>query len=95
LVEAHHDEKGIICQKRSRPQVYLASLSASQLLLSKADKLYEELNKRGYVLYDDRDLRAGENLLDADLLGLPHRIVISDKLLRKASTNTSRDHRKK
>jgi len=46
----------------------------------KADALYEILKKQGVeVLYDDRDLRAGEKFADSDLIGIPVRFVVSDK----------------
>ena len=45
-----------------------------------ADKVYNQLEKAGVeVLYDDRDVSAGEKLGDADLLGMPYRAVISEK----------------
>lgn len=84
IVEAHHDDVGIIWPKNISPyQVYLARLSESQEVVEQADKLYAELAKQGIsVLYDDRDVRAGEKFADADLLGLPHRIVVSEKTLQ-------------
>ncbi|MEK7088196.1 MAG: His/Gly/Thr/Pro-type tRNA ligase C-terminal domain-containing protein, partial [Patescibacteria group bacterium] len=49
-----------------------------------AEKLYNELVKKGIeVLFDDRDLRAGEKFADADLLGIPLRAVISEKTLKE------------
>ncbi len=45
-----------------------------------AEKLYSQLTDKGVtVLYDDRDVRAGQKFADADLLGIPYRVVVSDK----------------
>jgi prolyl-tRNA synthetase len=47
-----------------------------------ADELYEELKKKGVeVLYDDRDERPGTKFADSELMGIPHRITVSDRLL--------------
>ncbi|HQN19391.1 MAG TPA: His/Gly/Thr/Pro-type tRNA ligase C-terminal domain-containing protein, partial [Syntrophobacteraceae bacterium] len=51
-------------------------------LLGAAARLYERLKERYEVLYDDRDESAGVKLKDADLLGIPIRVVISRKLLQ-------------
>lgn len=84
IVEAHHDAKGIIWPKEVAPyRVYLARIGESPETAQAADELYEALKQAGaLVLYDDRnEIRAGEKFADADLLGLPLRIVISDRTL--------------
>ena len=44
--------------------------------------MYEDLQQAGIsVLYDDRDMRAGEKFADADLLGMPYQIIVSEKNL--------------
>jgi len=49
-------------------------------LRAAAESLYAELTEQGFeVLFDDRDARPGVKFADAELLGIPHRIVISDK----------------
>lgn len=49
-----------------------------------ADNLYKELLGKGIeVLYDDREARAGEKFADADLIGIPYRIVVSEKSIEK------------
>jgi len=60
----------------------------------KIDAVYKKLVNAGInVLYDDRDARAGEKLNDADLIGIPHRIVIGNKSLEKNECEyTSRAH---
>ena len=60
--------------------MHLARLSTDETVVKAADDLYEKLQSAGIdVLYDDSDRRPGEKFADADLLGLPHRIVISAK----------------
>jgi len=83
IVEAHHDDKGIIWPEEVAPfRVHLISLNKAEV----ADKVYEELTKNNIeVLYDDRDLSAGEKFADADLIGLPIRLVISAKTLKEDS----------
>ncbi len=83
VVEAHHDERGIIWPENIAPaRVYLARLGESPGVIQAADELYEKLQTQNVsVLYDDRDVRAGEKFADADLLGIPYRVVVSDKTL--------------
>ncbi len=85
IVEIYHDEKGIIWPKVVAP--FLAHLvlagEATDDLRKFADNIYNKLTKSGAeVLYDDRErLRTGEKFFDADLIGLPYRLVISEKTL--------------
>jgi prolyl-tRNA synthetase len=83
LAEIMSDEKGLIWPENVAPcKVYLVSLGSEQPVLEAADKIYEELENQGLsVLYDDRDERPGEKFADADLMGLPYRVVISPKSL--------------
>jgi prolyl-tRNA synthetase len=83
IVEAHHDDRGITWPEAIAPaKVYLARLGDSEATVKAADDLYTTfLNKNIDVLYDDRDARPGEKFADADLLGIPYRVVVSDKLV--------------
>lgn len=83
IVEANHDERGIKWPASVAPyQVYLARLGDSQQVVDKSDQIYQELQSKGVdVLYDDRNVRPGEKFADADLIGLPHRVVISEKTI--------------
>jgi prolyl-tRNA synthetase len=85
IVELFSDEKGIIWPESVAPfKVHLVSILGAdgEKVRKEADKLYEALVKKGVdVLYDDRDLRPGEKFADSDLLGIPTRIVISEKTL--------------
>ncbi len=84
VVEKFYDEKGIIWPKEVAPfQVHLISLNGEK---KESEKLYKDLRKQGVeVLYDDRDKSAGEKFADADLIGIPLRIVISEKTLKEDS----------
>jgi len=81
IVEKHADSKGIIWPESVAPfQVHLVELGA-QADSKKGEKIYERLLEEGIeVLYDDRtDVGAGQKLGDADLLGIPVRLVISPR----------------
>ncbi len=87
LVEMMHDDKGIIWPKEVAPYaVHLVSLGADDNVKFEAEKLYNQLQKNGVeVLWDDRDAQAGAKLADADLIGIPTRLVISKKTLAEDS----------
>ncbi len=81
LVEHFSDDKGIVWPESVAPmQVYIARLSDDEEVVTQADALYEQLTRADIsVLYDDRDERAGKKFADADLMGIPHRVVVSKK----------------
>jgi prolyl-tRNA synthetase len=84
IVEILSDEKGIVWPKTVAPfQVHLTPLfDKAGNVLKAADELYAELTNDGVtVLYDDRDLRPGEKFADSDLIGIPTRIIVSEKTL--------------
>lgn len=79
IVETLSDEKGLVWPKQIAPfAVHIVSLGRVGEEASKlADGLYDDFQKAGVeVLYDDRDLRAGEKFAESDLLGIPVRIVV-------------------
>lgn len=84
VVEKYHDEKGIIWPENIAPfKVYLAVLGADSQVIKQADQLYEAFGHNSIqVLFDDRDVRPGEKFNDADLIGIPYRIVVSEKSLK-------------
>lgn len=85
IVEVLSDDKGIIWPEAVAPfKVHLVSLGADAEVIAKADALYESLISSGTeVLYDDRaDTTAGEKFADADLIGIPYRVVVSTRSLR-------------
>lgn len=76
IVEVSHDEQGIIWPDGVAP----FSAHLIELGDGKAKKLYEDLQKAGIdVLYDDRNLSAGEKLTETDIIGIPVRLVVSEK----------------
>lgn len=87
IVEASHDEKGIIWPKSVAPYlVHLIHLGKEENVKSAAEKLYKELNGAGVeVLYDDREESAGVKFNDADLIGIPLRLLVSGRTFEKNS----------
>lgn len=99
ITELLADDNGLIWPENIAPvKVYLASLGNIPSVISTAEGLYNRLTESGIpVLYDDRDTRAGEKFADADLMGIPYRIVVSQKtvesgkheLKKRTDTDTS------
>ena len=86
-IEQNNDEKGIVWPTAIAPyHVYLCPLSVDNAEVQKAtDKLYSDMTAVGIeVLYDDRIESPGVKLNDADLLGMPLRVVISPRTLKNA-----------
>jgi len=90
IVETHHDKNGIIWPESVAPfRVHLIELIGSnegrgmKSVKGEAEKLYRELQSKGIeVLWDERDDKTpGEKFSDADLIGIPLRVVISEKTL--------------
>lgn len=77
IVEKYHDEKGIIWPESVAPfRVHLLALNGADAM-----PVYEKLQRAGVeVLYDDRDLTAGQKFAEADLIGIPWRMVLSPKV---------------
>ncbi len=92
IVEAHHDEKGIVWPGGVAPyDVQLVRLGVEDDVLAAADTLYAELKKAGFdVLYDDRDESAGTKFADADLIGVPVRLTVSKRTLAEQSAEVKR-----
>lgn len=84
VVEVLSDDAGIIWPESIAPfQIHLISLASdSDEVIKEAEEIYKELVAAGAeVLFDDRDVRAGEKFADSDLIGIPKRIIISEKSL--------------
>lgn len=83
IVEAYHDDKGIIWPMSVAPfQVAIVPIKYQGAMKEAADKLYEQLTAAGIeVLLDDRDERPGVKFNDMDLLGFPVRITVGEKNL--------------
>src|SRR3984885_6904175 len=82
-IEQNHDERGIIWPEPIAPfQVVLVpiNLQKSARVREVSDRLYAELTDEGIeVLYDDRDARPGVKFADAELVGIPHRVVVGER----------------
>ncbi len=82
-IEQNHDQRGIIWPAPIAPfQVVLVplNLQKSARVREVSDRLYAELGAAGIeVLYDDRDARPGVKFADAELLGIPHRLVVAER----------------
>ncbi|MGV8074972.1 MAG: proline--tRNA ligase [Syntrophobacteraceae bacterium] len=84
IVEQWHDESGIVFPLGVAPfQVIITSLGQKPEIMETAERLYNRLKGIYEVIYDDRDESPGVKLKDADLLGIPVRIVVSQRLLKK------------
>src|SRR5690606_19135928 len=83
--EKFSDDKGLVWPESIAPyKIYLAAIGQDEAVIKSADELYNELQKSGIeVLYDDRDVRPGEKFADAELLGIPHRVVLSPKTAKQ------------
>lgn len=78
IAEKFADEKGLVWPEEVAPYKYYL-IGIGENGLAEAEKLYKD--HEDAILFDDRDNRPGEKFADADLIGLPYRIVISDKTL--------------
>ncbi|MBI4630878.1 MAG: proline--tRNA ligase, partial [Chloroflexi bacterium] len=86
--ETHHDDRGIIFPESVAPyDVHLIRLGKTEEARTAAEALYEKLPR---VLYDERDESAGVKFADADLIGLPIRITVSDKSLKAGGAEVKR-----
>jgi prolyl-tRNA synthetase len=86
LIETSHDENGIIWPVALAPyEVLLLPLNVTEAqTIGVAEQLHEELSAAGIeVLLDDRDVRAGVKFKDADLIGIPLRVVIGQRGLKQ------------
>ena len=85
IVEKFADDKGLVWPEEVAPaRVHLVQIGKESV--AAADKLYDTLQQAGItVLYDDRAARPGEKFADAELLGMPTRVTVSDRLLASGS----------
>jgi prolyl-tRNA synthetase len=88
MSELLSDDKGLVWPKEVAPfQVHLVSLNQNEA----AEDIYKTLEAKGVeVLFDDRDLRAGEKFADADLIGIPVRVVVGEKSLESKMLEVKR-----
>ena len=84
IAEVLSDDRGLVWPENIAPaHVYLARLGDKPAVVQAADDLYETLQTQGIdVIYDDRpNARPGEKFADADLFGIPYRVVVGEKLV--------------
>ena len=81
IVEKFADDKGLVWPENIAPaKVYLVQIGSQSR--ATADGLYQKLQSAGIeTIYDDRDERPGVKFADAELLGIPYRVTVSDRLL--------------
>ena len=81
IAEHFADEKGLVWPENIAPaKVYLVQIGEKSREL--AEEIYSELMKKGVeVIFDDRDARPGQKFADAELMGIPYRVTVSDRLL--------------
>lgn len=82
IVEKFADDKGLVWPEEVAPaKVYLVRIG-KEVATAHADELYEALRGKGIeVIYDDRDERPGAKFADAELMGIPYRVTVSDRLI--------------
>ncbi len=92
IVEANHDEDGIIWPPAVAPyQIHLMYIGKGDEVRQRAESLYADLRDQGYeVLYDDRQESPGVKFKEADLLGMPLRLTISQRTLATDSVEVKR-----
>ena len=83
IVEMLSDDKGIVWPEAIAPyKVYLVSIGEKGAV--EAERLYDELTAKGVeVLFDDRDERPGTKFAEAELMGIPYRLTVSDRLVEQ------------
>ena len=83
IAEKLSDEKGLVWPVDIAPaKVYLVSIGSGDAI-KEADRLYELMKIKGIeVIYDDRDVRPGEKFTDGELMGIPHMVTVSDRLIK-------------
>ena len=80
IVEKFADEKGLRLPEAVAPYKY-HFVAIGERGLEKAKELYDKYREKDEILLDDRDVRFGEKMNDAELMGLPLRVLISDRML--------------
>ena len=89
IVEKFADDKGLVWPENIAPaKVYLVQIGSQSR--ATADELYQMLQSAGIeTIYDDRDERPGVKFADAELLGIPYRVTVSDRLLNDGKWEVS------
>lgn len=86
IAEKFADEKGLVWPEAVAPfKYYLVGIGEAGI--AKAEELYQ--GRENEILFDDRDLRPGEKFADSELMGIPYRVVISDKTLAEGKAEVT------
>lgn len=82
IAELLADDKGLVWPENIAPfKVYLVGIGGEEAV-KHADEIYDELTAKGIeVIYDDRDVRPGQKFADSELMGIPYRVTVSDRLM--------------
>ena len=80
IVEKYADDKGLVWPKEIAPYKYYI-VAIGENGEEKAGEIYEKYRMSDEMILDDRDVRFGEKMKDAELLGIPYRVIISDRTL--------------
>jgi prolyl-tRNA synthetase len=91
IAEHFSDDKGLVWPENVAPaKVYLVRIGGDDAV-AHADALYDELTAKGIeVIYDDRDERPGTKFADAELMGIPYRVTVSDRLIEAGQYELTR-----
>ena len=83
IVEQYADDRGLVWPESIAPaQVHIVRIGDEEETVKTADELYEKLiASQIEVIYDDRNIQPGKMLADADLIGVPKRVIVSEKSL--------------
>ncbi len=97
IVEVYHDKNGIIWPKQVAPfDIHLIQIGDNKKIEETGKKAYNALQKKQIeVLYDNREESAGVKFADADLIGIPLRIVVSEKTLKNESVEFKKRNERK
>ena len=82
IAELCSDDKGLVWPENIAPaKIYLVRIGGEEAVAC-ADKLYDELLAKGLeVIYDDRNVQPGQKFADSELMGIPYRVTVSDRLI--------------
>ena len=85
IAEHFSDDKGLVWPENVAPaKVYLVQIGEQSKQL--AEEIYKEFQAKGVeVLFDDREVRPGQKFADAELMGIPYRVTVSDRLMESDS----------
>lgn len=98
IVEIHNDKNGLIWPEQVAPfQIHLIPIEINSKVKKASEKIYNDLQKAGIeVLYDDRKQNTvGEKFVESDLIGIPYRLVVSEKTLKKNCIEIRKRNQKK